>query len=690
MNNYLFQSLLTLFIPLFLVSCLFILLLYIYRARTYYKIKSEIRNDFSFIINHLDTCIAIYKDIDLKLVYANSSFLKRSGIDLKSNINKSIREIHPQLGEYYSILESVFKSGKPLHLKEYKYPFGSSYDKWWNIQIYPYRNNNLIQGVITISYEITEQIKSRNKAEELANILEEKVKELNTIVDSIPIGLMYIDKDKNVTYINKNAKNQLSNIIRQCPDTVSADVLFQNLKIKYEDGTPLHFEDSLISQALQGKEIFNQLLVVTNPETEKDVFTIASAATNYDRQGKIKGCILIAKDDTERIINEKNLFEHRNLLKSIFSQIPMGLVLYKHPEMTVLDANDAFLSFTETLRVKDDIIGLKPSQFIHGWKEKRHEKSKASLDSLVSIGKRYYDIQTRPIIEDGLIRYWLEISNDITQQINYTKEIEELSKIKEEFFANVSHEFRTPLTVILATIQLMSKMYENNNENRTSRELKYIKTMKHNCFRLLRLINNLLEITRIDSGHFSLHLENYNIVNVIEDFALSISNFANQRGIHLEFDTDLEEKIIAIDFDKIEKVILNLLSNAIKFTNKGGKISVYVKEAENGIQISVKDTGVGIPKEKLESIFERFVQVDNLLNRKQEGSGIGLSLVKSLIELHNGTISVCSEEGIGTEFIVTLPDVIEHDKGVLGSIESRSYNVLDSKDIELSDIYESA
>ena len=586
MNYYLIQAWLKLFIPLFLVSCLFILLLHIHSARTYYKIKSE-------------------------------------------------------------------------------------------------------------------QIKSRNKAEELANILEEKVNELNTIVDSIPIGLMYVDKNKNVTFINKNAKNQMSSIIQQHQNTISANELFENLKIKNDVGTPLQFEESLINHALRGKETFNQLLVVTNPETEKDIFTFASAATIYDRQGEIKGCILIVKDDTERIINEKNLSEQRNLLKSIFSQIPMGLVLYKHPEMTVSDANDAFLSFTKTLRLRDDIIGLSPSQFIHGWKEKRYiavkkcisslqcEKRNASLDSLVSIGKRYYDIQTRPIIEDDLIKYWLEITNDVTQQINYTKEIEELSKIKEEFFANVSHEFRTPLTVILGTIQLMSKMYESNNEIRTSKELKYIKTMKQNCFRLLRLINNLLEITRIDSGHLSLQLENYNIVNFIEDITLSISNFANQRGIHLEFDTDLEEKIIAIDFDKIEKVILNLLSNAIKFTNKGGKISVYVKEAEKGIQISVKDTGVGIPKEKLESIFNRFVQVDNLLNRKQEGSGIGLSLVKSLIEMHKGSISVYSEEGIGTEFIVTLPDTIEPNKEVIGSIESRSYNVLDSKDIELSDIYES-
>jgi signal transduction histidine kinase len=213
--------------------------------------------------------------------------------------------------------------------------------------------------------------------------------------------------------------------------------------------------------------------------------------------------------------------------------------------------------------------------------------------------------------------------------------------------------------------------------------------MKQNCYRLLRLVNNLIDITKIDSGYFDINKINNDIVGLVEDITLSIVDYAENRGLSLMFDTDIEEKIIACDPEKIERIIMNLLSNAVKFTGNGGNILVSIEDGEEYIGIRVKDDGRGIPENKLYSIFNRFVQVDKSLTRDHEGSGIGLSLVKSLVELHEGRISVKSEINVGTEFLVELPCKILP-QGFLEDTSIRNIihdNRIEKINIEFSDIY---
>lgn len=211
--------------------------------------------------------------------------------------------------------------------------------------------------------------------------------------------------------------------------------------------------------------------------------------------------------------------------------------------------------------------------------------------------------------------------------------------------------------------------------------------MKQNCLRLTRLINNLIDTTRIDAGYLELQLQRVNIVEYLKKIALAVEEYAKNKGITLEFNSSISEKVITCDPDKLETIVLNLLSNAIKFTKNGGKIFINLEAKESIIQISVKDTGIGIPKSKLKIIFERFRQVEQSLVRNHEGSGIGLSLVKSLVELHNGKIYVLSEEDAGSEFVIELP--IEN-----VSIDSSdcTYNIVNSGgvdkiDVEFSDNY---
>ncbi|WP_343009326.1 HAMP domain-containing sensor histidine kinase [Clostridium celatum] len=274
------------------------------------------------------------------------------------------------------------------------------------------------------------------------------------------------------------------------------------------------------------------------------------------------------------------------------------------------------------------------------------------------------------------------------EKVSYEKAIE-VETMKNQFFSNVSHEFKTPLNIILTTMQLINSNIESKNIISAS-EInleKYMNSIKQNCYRLLRLVNNIIDMSRIDYGYFETHLGNYNIVSVVEDITMSILEYVKVKGINLIFDTEIEEEIIACDPDKIERIILNLLSNAIKYTDKGGTIRVSVKTNDNNVYISVMDTGIGIPNDKLPHIFDRYTQIDNGITRKWNGSGIGLSLVKSLVELQGGKISAKSEFEKGSDFIIMLPIKQIEVKNNISTMNNLTTSKVEKCNIEFSDIY---
>ena len=282
------------------------------------------------------------------------------------------------------------------------------------------------------------------------------------------------------------------------------------------------------------------------------------------------------------------------------------------------------------------------------------------------------------------------IFKDISAKLRsqkYLIEYEKMKKheeVKNEFFANISHELRTPLNIFYSTLQLLDiksndmsvdfrQVYENNKQY-----------LKINCKRMLRLINNIIDITKIDVGFTKAKFTNCDIVRVVEDITLSVINYANNKNINIVFDTEVEEHIIKCDSSMIERAILNLLSNAIKFTKENGNIFVNLYKDENWVHIIVKDDGIGIPISIQDIIFERFVQGDKSLTRLNEGSGIGLSIVKSIVELNNGEIYLDSDEENGTEFEILLPnEKLEGDE-----YEYNHEIDIDKIELEFSDIYE--
>lgn len=286
-----------------------------------------------------------------------------------------------------------------------------------------------------------------------------------------------------------------------------------------------------------------------------------------------------------------------------------------------------------------------------------------------------------------------QVSDFKKLKIKY-KEIKEVEKAKGQFFANLSHEIKTPINIIYSCVQLLDINKKDSESALWSAYNKYDNTIKQNCYRLLRLVNNLVDMTKIDSGYMNLSFVNYEVVSLVEDIILSIVPYVESKNINVLFDTYIEELEIRCDPESIERVILNLLSNAVKFTNNNGNIFVLMDADDKYVTIRIKDDGVGISEEVQEEIFKRFVQEDKSFNRKKEGSGIGLALVKSLVELHDGQVYLEKGTKKGSEFVVKLPNVrIEKEKEKENENDNKIIDV-DNKPlvqkihIEFSDIYE--
>ena len=258
------------------------------------------------------------------------------------------------------------------------------------------------------------------------------------------------------------------------------------------------------------------------------------------------------------------------------------------------------------------------------------------------------------------------------------------NKLKLDFFVNISHELRTPVNLISSTIQLIKLNLKNLSKEDENIISKYIDIMESNSMRLIRLINNLIDSTKIDAGFVKFTPINADIIKFIEDVCDSVVDYVDFNKMNLIFDTDREEEIVLFDPDIIERILLNLLSNAVKFNKVGGTIYVNLYTKDDEIRITVRDEGIGIPKEKLSSIFKRFEQIQTKNKIEKQGSGIGLYLVKSLVTLHGGNIKVESKVNEGSKFIVTIPKKV---------LENGEELVIDEKEkanrkvnIEFSDI----
>jgi PAS domain S-box-containing protein len=511
------------------------------------------------------------------------------------------------------------------------------------------------------------------------------------ILPKIKDMIILLDTNNAITYINQQVKNTLGFSLEELQQKDYTNILNNTIEIssRKQEGICIDRCGNEIEVEVSFQEVF-------------------------DKEGDFIGTLIILSDIREAKRLQQETADRKQAESSIHNLLDNNLLIQNsrdavliHRKGMLLFANDSasrLLGFEspEELNMKS-IFDITSDDVRANLEEKLNMLYEDKMSMLIFDSKvmnssgevihventsTYFVYDGEPtilsILHDITPQKQVEqLKKDAAENEKLLKETMEMNKLITDFFSNVSHELKTPLNVIFTAIQTL-KFYNDEGENNKIKREKYFYMMKQNCYRLTRLINNLLDMTRIDSGFIKPHFKNYNIVGVIEEVTMSVVDYVQGMGISLTFDTEIEEKIMACDGDKIERILLNLISNSVKFTNANGKIMILIEEEEDKIIITVKDTGVGIPEEKLELIFDRFGQVDKTFTRNREGSGIGLSLVKSFVEMHGGSINARSKLNEGSEFIITLPithveDNVEEDTHYEVNIERIN--------IEFSDIY---
>ncbi|PRX29479.1 PAS domain S-box-containing protein [Orenia metallireducens] len=662
------------------------------------KIREELEIKEQVIDNSLNGII--YTDIEGEVIYANDSFLKMWGYDeLNQIFGQDIFELGILNNQETIIekLDSIYNKGYWMGETTAWRRDGEEFEALLFANAIKDNLNNIIGCSVSV-IDISEM---KNAQRELKKSQEKYQK----LIELLPEGISISDKKKflfvNKAWLNLSGFENVKDVIGKDLSDFSSifpknhEIIKKRQKAVIEEGKVVPF--------LEHKMIRKSDNKVLNVE-------VAGIPILYDNKIAMMS---VLRDISERKKFEKELKKSKELYQLLMKLLPDAVLVYKKEKLIFV--NEKVLELTDYGNV-EDVIGTKFGDLINihpddqNFVQKKEKKFLAKENGIGFIEYRYVRNDGSIIdIEVGAVsfrhdgeRYIITLARDIrerkkTERYKQTiiekqmklKKIEEHNKLKTNFFANISHELKTPLNIILCALQLLDGVYDQQNLIDADSTLKYRRMMKQNCYRLLRILNNLIDITKLDAEFLKMSFANYNIINVVEEMTLSVAQYAKTKDIDLIFDTEVEEKIIACDLDKMERVLLNLLSNAIKFTDAGGFIYVNIYDRVDHILISIKDTGIGIPEDKLDEIFMRFKQVDESLSRNQEGSGIGLSLVKELVERHQGSISVKSEYGRGAEFIIKLPVrlIKEHDSSLKKDSHSLKPSIVERINIEFSDIY---
>lgn len=620
------------------------------------NLKEELSNKemrLQSTLNHSPNIVIVFNK-DRDITFANKTFEENFvKIENNSRINDSLKS---KIINYCDVIDNINNIVKEVCNKEdYIYTFDK---KIYLARYTPLIVKEKLEGVLCILIDKTE---IKNFQDKLISANER----YDSFLERLDDGIIVFEDGKKI-YSNNACKD----IFEDC---------LEDVKFKLEDEDEVKF-------TVNGK-----------------VKYVTTKVSKYNKNGKNKKIIVI-KDVTERKISQMKLQNNQESYERFIDILPDGICILDE-SLNIYYANKSLLDMIEAQELNDirnknikDIMLLNDEleNEINIVLKKVREKNKHALlvdCEVITKSNRKVQVEVCALPfdinnEKNIIFILQDLTNKKTSEIAEKELNNRLStdKVKTEFFADMSHELKTPLNVIYSSNQLLEVYYKGGKINDYNNNVKYhIELVRQNSYRLQRLINNIIDLTKMDTGYYKLNLEEHNIVSVIEDLFMSVSKYARKKNINLIFDTDMEEINMMIDKSQIERIILNLLSNCIKFTHNNGEIYLYIYYRFEEVVIKVKDTGIGIPEDKLELIFEEFGQADKTLSRSTEGSGIGLAIVKNLVELHGGNIRVRSRINKGTEFIISLPIKEAKDKNIKKDI--KIYNIEENINIEFSDIY---
>ena len=443
------------------------------------------------------------------------------------------------------------------------------------------------------------------------------------VILSIALSINSVFNKKFEQYIIRNNENEISNII-------------DSIRSKYVNG---EWELSSIQQI--GEDAISNGIFVDL--YDKDSNLVWGAMTyNKNMCHMVMGSI---ENNMNYMINKnksnytEKLFEIKNLDNEIIGNIKIG----SYGLLYYMDNDVDFLKEINKVITSIGIVMVLITIFIAILISNNISKPVEVVSNMANlIGDGDYD---NKIDYDSNI---VEIDVLIKSINNLSAKLEEQENLRKRLTTDISHELRTPLTSIQTHLEAMiDGIWEPDTER--------LNSVNEEVIRLTNLVNQLQNLAKFDSEKSKLNLAKVNVKNLIMNVVYNNQGKALEKNIHIE--CDLESIDSYLDKDKISQVIVNLLSNAIRYTNNGGKIFISSYKENNNLKIQFKDNGIGIPKENIKYIFERFYGVDESRSKNTGGIGVGLTIVKSIIDLHQGTIEVRSELNKGSEFIVILPNL---------------------------------
>jgi signal transduction histidine kinase/DNA-binding response OmpR family regulator len=470
----------------------------------------------------------------------------------------------------------------------------------------------------------------------------------------VRVNFIYPDPDEDITWfasqdeglirfdttVKKNYQQDFPTFIRKV--LVNGDLYYGGYKQKY-----------IIEKGSQSKHLFplfpykdrNLRFEFAAPFFEDE----SSTKYQYILEGYDKNWTPFTFETQKDYNNlDPGLYTFRVLARNVYEKLSQEAVFKFKILLPWYITWWAFLSYAFVLVMLTYLV-------LKWWRSIRLEKEKQRLEQIVKE-------RTKEINQKNQ-----QLENQTQQLTEQSEKLKEMDKMKSRFFANISHEFRAPLTLIMGPLEQMLNTPHDKEQD------KQFNLMFRNSQRLLALINQLLDLAKFDSGKMKLQAGYQNIIPFLKGILASFELLARQHQLELQFTAE-EDITLYFDPGKIEQVMCNLIINAVKFTPAEGKITVKVKKihtkakdipsAVGFLEISVSDTGIGIPKEQSDHIFDRFYRSESSTcdswEQGHEGTGIGLALAKELVELHHGSINVLSCEGKGTEFIIRLPLGKEH------------------------------
>ena len=611
----------------------------------------EISKKISKSIEESDIPIFIL-DINKEFINSNESFRQLIS-EYKHNEDKFdiLKYLEFKFPKYSSIINEIKKvttsSNISINIQ--------SYDK----KIYRFECKADIlddkQIIICILKDITQTTLIQNK-------LNESEQMYKKLMDVLNEGVIIHD-NKNIEYINDKGLDilGLNNYKEEIYIETIKDIIVKKFRERFLSNIELVInkkEDKVTNkiELLNGKIVE---LVTTNINiNDKDLL------------------LSIVIDVTELENTIMNIEQSEKTYKLLLQTLPEGIIIINPKNNNHIYRNEASMRLLKTVgleKLNESIRNyLKDGEY---GTFKRFTIDKINnIDISLAIVKRE---------EEGTLVVVFRILDYEFKSLKLEKELNNINtknKFKTEFLYNVAYEIKKPIDLIFKANNSLIKSKEEYKSDNISNHTRLV---KQNCYRLIRLLNNIEQVSRIDNGTCNINLSKCDIVKLIENIVKISTSYTNKKGIDIEFKSEISKKILALDIEKVEKIILNILSNAIKFTNIGGKITVSIYMLNEEVCISVKDTGIGIPKDKFEVIFENFEKIDTTLSRGCEGTGMGLSVAHKLAKLNNIKINVKSELNKGSEFEIILPNNI-----VSKNIKIQDkFSQIEKIEIEYSDIY---